>query len=602
MVASVTEARQSERRARVVELIGRDPWRGRDLTGAEQVIELAGSQPKHARRAGKGSIVRLRRDEDGWRVDDVLAPPNSALARMYAIAGEHGLDPTFPAAVEDEVAKLKADPGIDDPALEDLTHLPFVTIDGPGTRDLDQAAYLEREGEGFVVWYALADPAHCVTVGSALFDEALRRGASYYLPGFAVPMLPRALSEDIVSLEPEANRRAVVFRMTLDATGSCTKTTILRARVRSRAQLTFAQVERFLHDPKGHPLPVAEASESVALLPAVGQARLRDAAERDVVHYRRTETELRLDETGTLKFVIELGRRGEVEQYNAQLSLLCNVEGAKYLQRNADSELVQPIYRVHPSPRPRRLAELEDLLRALCKRHGLDASRWTWRRESGQSLADFLAQLPHDGAEGRIAQAIHRQAVIVNLRSTFSAEPARHHGVGAEVYARFSAPMREIVGVFLHKEVFERLSGSASGGDDDALRAKIVDKANEAKALQKQITRDANRYAIDQLFEADRQHPQPARPWRRGTLMGLSRGKVHVLLDEPQIDIKLYVHHLEQLTDEAVTVSDDGTELVLGAARCRIGDEVRVQVRERDKGRDRWMIALDVQDAATGPA
>ena len=396
-----------------------------------------------------------------------------------------------------------------------------------------------------------------------------------------------------MSLEPNENRRAVVFRMTLDAEGGCSRTQILRARIRSRAQLTFGEVDRFLHDPKRHPLPVPEASESITLLPAIGQARLRDAAERGVVHYRRTESELKLDEAGTLKFVIELGRRGQVEQYNAQLSLLCNVEGARFLQQSANSELVQPIYRVHPSPRPKRLDELERLLEALCRRHGLETSRWTWRRKSGQSLADFLAQLPDDGAQGRIARAIHRQAVIVNLRSTFSPDPARHHGVGAEVYARFSAPMREIVGVFLHKEAFERMNGTAAGNDDDALRAKIVDKANEAKSLQKQITRAANRYAIDQLFEADRRHPRDERPWRSGTLMGLSRGKVHVLLDEPQIDIKLYVQHLEQLVDGPVTISDDGTELELGSARCRLGDVVRVQVRERDEGRDRWMIALE---------
>ncbi|HHH29464.1 MAG TPA: RNB domain-containing ribonuclease [Polyangiaceae bacterium] len=591
----MTQGHGSERRARVVELIDRDPWRARDVIDRDREIDLASSQPKRATEAGIGSIIRVRRDADGWRVDEILAPPKSALAHMYAIAGEHGLDPTFPQAVEDEVERLKMQPGIDDPALEDLTHLPFVTIDGPGTRDLDQAAYLERDGDGFVVWYALADPAHCVTVGSALFDEALRRGASYYLPGFAVPMLPRALSEDIVSLEPEQDRRAVVFRMALDAEGSCAKTEILRARVRSRAQLTFGQVERFLRDPEGHPLPVPEAAKSVALLPAIGQARLRDAAEREVVHYRRTETELRLDEAGTLKFVVELGRRGEVEQYNAQLSLLCNVEGARFLRAHADSELVQPIYRVHPSPRPKRLEELEELLEALCKRRDLDASRWTWRRDSGQSLADFLAQLPHEGPEGRLAQAIHRQAVLVNLRSTFSPEPARHHGVGAEVYARFSAPMREIVGIFLHKEVFERLSGVPSEGDDDALRSEIVNKANEAKTLQKQITREANRYAIDQLFEADRRHPLEKRPWRTGTLMGLSRGKVHVLLDDPRIDIKLYVQHLARIVGAPVTITDDGAELALGDDHCRIGDAVRVQVRERDKGRDRWMIALGTE-------
>jgi ribonuclease R len=584
--------REVTKQSLVGELIMSKPMRVRALLAPRAETALAGGQPKTAEQAGSGAIVRIREDDDGWRVDEVLAQRKTARNAMYRLAAEHGLDAAFPISVVAEVDQLLTDPGIGDPALEDLTHLPFVTIDGPGTRDLDQAAYLETDGDGWVVWYALADPAFCVTPGSALFDEALRRGASYYFPGLAVPMLPRALSEGVVSLSEGEDRRAVVFRMQLDARGACLQTHIHRARVRSRTQLTFGQVERFLIDPAASPLPDGDTQPSIALLPAIGRARMQDAAERDVVHYRRTETELKLDESGGIKFVVELGARGEVEQYNAQLSLLCNVEGARFLREHADGELLQPIYRVHPRPSAQRLDELESLLAALCTRHALDASVWRWNRSDGQSLAGFLGALPHDGPQGRIAQAVHRQAVLTNLRSSFSAEPASHYGVGAEVYARFSAPMREIVGVFLHKEIFERIEQRAGGEDDEALREKIVDKANEAKALQKTVTRAANRYALDQLFEADRRRPRQERPLRQGTVMGLTRGKVHVLLDDPVIDVKVYTRDLGD-----VRVSDDGAELAKGETRlCRIGDAVRLRVDDRDASRDRWTFSFESVD------
>src|SRR5690606_21608079 len=107
----------------------------------------------------------VERRASGWEATEALAAPRSPLARMYRIVARHGLDPFFPAAVRAEVAALVAEPGIDDDRLVDLTALPFVTIDGAGTRDLDQALYLAREGAELVVCYAIADAAHYVRPG-----------------------------------------------------------------------------------------------------------------------------------------------------------------------------------------------------------------------------------------------------------------------------------------------------------------------------------------------------------------------------------------------------------------------------------------------------
>ena len=126
------------------------------------------------------------------------SPVPSARDAVQAILNEEGLPPQFPPDVEAEVEALRRSPGLDDPSLLDLRALPFVTIDGPTSRDLDQALLVERDGDDLVVHYAIADAAYFVRPGSALFAEALRRGASYYVPGRVVPMLPPALSEGLI--------------------------------------------------------------------------------------------------------------------------------------------------------------------------------------------------------------------------------------------------------------------------------------------------------------------------------------------------------------------------------------------------------------------
>jgi len=512
------------------------------------------------------------------------------------IVEDRNLRTAFSAEVEAEVAALLAAPGIDDPTLVDLTAVPFVTIDDERSRDLDQAVVVDRLDGGFQVSYALADASFYVRPGSALFAEALQRGASYYLPGTMVPMLPRALSEGLISLNPSADRRATVFRMRLDRRGRCTKTAVVRGRVRSRFKLSFDGVQAFLDDPNRNGLGDPAVEESMRSLREVGLLRIRDAEDRDVVRYRRDEVEVRLGGSDGTTFVMTGSLRADVERYNEQVSLLCNVEGAKILERgDSANDAVQPIYRVHPPPTAERVTELEALLAGLCKQWNLDPHVWQWRHGGRLSLSELLEALPTGGRQARLAKVVHRHALMINGRSTFGAEPGRHFGVGAEVYARFSAPMREVVGIFLHKELWEKLEGTAGGRDDDALRAEVVQVANRAKLQQKALTDDSNRLVLDQMFGGDLLRPEGDRPQRCATVMGLALGKVHLLLDEPPVDVKVYLRDLKRSLGTELSISKDGLELRkgrAGKALCRLGDAVLAHVVGRDTRRDRWMLSL----------
>jgi ribonuclease R len=506
---------------------------------------------------------------------------------VQRIVDDFELRDAFPPAVEAEARALAERPGLDDPELTDLRGLPFVTIDDAGARDLDQALAVERDGDAFVVHYAIADASHFVRPGSALFEEALRRGASFYLPGRTVPMLPRSLSEGIVSLNAGVDRRAVVFEMKVEPDGRSRETRLVRARMRSRGKLTFEQVQAFVDGLSPCPVPGEPAvAASLRAFRDVGRARLEEAAERDVVRYRRNEVEVKLGGKG-MRFVVADGLRNDVERWNEQVSVLCNAEGARFLlEGSADEGIVEPIYRVHPPPEEGRVLAFEAQLEALAASHDLPRQRWTWRR--GRSLRAFLEALPDD----RVGRAVHRQAMLLNGRSTFSDKPAAHFGVGAEPYARFSAPMREIVGVYVHNEATEKLRGD--GRRDPELRARVIDSANRAKDLQKRLDDETNRLVIDRLFEKDL--GRTPRPLRSGTLMGITPGKLHVTLDQPAIDVKVYMGDLGRALGGArLAVDGAGVELRRadsGQVLFRLGDAVQLVVQGKDRRRDRWVLVL----------
>jgi len=156
------------------------------------------------------------------------------------ILAQHKIDIQHSDACLAEAEQRQNEPGLDDAKLAQWHTLPFITIDNPDSRDLDQALLIEPAADnGYRVRYALADAAYYVPPGSALFKEALRRGVTYYTPLLAAPMLPESLSSGLISLNPHEDRRALVFDMLLKDDGQVLNTSIVRALIRSAGKSNY---------------------------------------------------------------------------------------------------------------------------------------------------------------------------------------------------------------------------------------------------------------------------------------------------------------------------------------------------------------------------
>jgi len=236
---------------------------------------------------------------------------------VAVIEAELGLTAEFPEEVERAARQAAGDPRL--PRL-DRTDIPFVTIDPPGSRDLDQALHLARDGSGFVVHYAIADVAAFVAPGDPIDEEAHRRGETLYGAVSRIPLHPTVLSEGAASLLPDAIRPALLWTIRVDAEGEGTDVHVERALVRSRGQFDYDGVQQELDG--------GTAAESFTLLGEVGRLRKVREAARGGVSLPLPEQVVEGDGD---RWRLGFRRMSAVEEWNAQISLLTGMAAASLM-------------------------------------------------------------------------------------------------------------------------------------------------------------------------------------------------------------------------------------------------------------------------------
>ncbi|WP_156498896.1 RNB domain-containing ribonuclease, partial [Oleiphilus sp. HI0079] len=174
---------------------------------------------------------------------------------------------------------------------EDLSDVPFFTVDGERTRDMDDALYIARDGSGWLLSVAIADPEALISSEPELEKEVLERSASLYAPGKIVPMLPEKLSSDLCSLVEGKKRLAKVFKIQVSETGELTDFTISQAAITSAQKLSYAQASGV----ESTELKSVVA-EQLPLLQSLSEKMLEWRRENACVQQGRTEFYLELND------------------------------------------------------------------------------------------------------------------------------------------------------------------------------------------------------------------------------------------------------------------------------------------------------------------
>lgn len=162
-----------------------------------------------------------------------------------------GRQQDFPPEVLDAASQIAGNLGVvgqaeKKHAREDLTSDPIFTIDGPMTKDYDDALSLRPVENGIEVGIHIADAAAVVFPDSPLDQEALERVNSLYLPDTRIPMLPTMLSEDVCSLRQGEERLAVSLLVRFDEDDQLQGNQFVLSRVRVQRQLTYSEANELV--------------------------------------------------------------------------------------------------------------------------------------------------------------------------------------------------------------------------------------------------------------------------------------------------------------------------------------------------------------------
>jgi len=408
--------------------------------------------PNKRMKAEDGDLVRGHISQHPYpngraqaHIDAVIGKPGEDHIEHRFIMAKAGLQPGFSDEVQQQVNELLA--GGLESELEkrtDLTHLPFVTIDSAGTRDIDDALYAEAHSQGWSLWIAIADPAALIQPGSALDCSAQQAATSSYFPDQVLPMLPPELSEQLCSLQENELRLAMVVELKIAEDGSIDSCHLHNAKILSQAKLSYVQVAALIKG-EDNEIP-AELHGHIIHLHNCSQALSQYRAEHCLIMEERPDYKIITDDQGKAKEIVKL-ERNQAHRLVEECMLACNRSIASWL-----AEQQTGFFITHNGVRTERIGEVVALIR---EQLSLE------RKPKIQTLAEFVEwvqKAEQSDSEYPIRTIISRQLERSNLTLTAGA----HFGLGFEYYTTFTSPLRKYNDLLLHRLIKSLLDDKAA--------------------------------------------------------------------------------------------------------------------------------------------
>lgn len=439
---------------------------------------------------------------------------------------------------------------------KDLRNIPFITIDGITARDFDDAIYVERTGNGWVLWVAIADVSFYVTKDSAIDKGAFSRGTSVYFPERAFHMLPRALSENLCSLRPNEPRLAMVAKMTMDGSGNRKETEIMNAVILSRRRATYEEIQQErdqnLKNPKWEYAPHYELYEQLR----------RIKRERGSIDFDLPEPVILVDDQGN---PTEIVNRDRLDSHRL-------IEEFMIAANEASTEWILEkgwpfIFRVHEEPSHDSLLTYQKLAASFGANFPI--------REGDMSriISKYVRDIDKHPAKDVLNMALLRSM----KQAIYTATHGIHFGLASEAYTHFTSPIRRYPDLLVHRmlklALIHKTPRNAEQLEQDLQKA--ADHCSYRERLAADAERESRR--IKQVRYMTRHLGDEF----EGKINGMNKNGFFVQLDEPYVDGMV---PKDSLTDDFYEFNEDKM-LFYGKRKKRVykvGDRVRIQVVRAD--------------------
>lgn len=381
-----------------------------------------------------------RKPEGG--IVSILGSPKDTEALISSLLLNEGIEEKFPNEVLQELDKIDEDFSDELENRKDLRHLDIITIDGSDAKDLDDAVYVEKTEDGYKLFVSIADVSYYVKENTELDAEALKRGNSIYLVDRVIPMLPRKLSNNLCSLNPNEDKLTFTVEMDLDKRGKVIKNDFYKSVIKSKYRMTYENVNTILEkDEKSEEYrnlydKYRKIDEMLKNMLELSKIIRSNKKRRGSIDFELPEIKVVLDENKAVKDIV-LRSRGEAERIIEDFMVIANETVAEKLFW----EEIPAIYRVHEDPDKAKVQALnETLIKFGYSLKGLEEIH----PGKFQNIIERTTGLP----EGYL---IHKLILRAMQRARYANKNLGHFGLASKYYLHFTSPIRRYSDLIVHR-------------------------------------------------------------------------------------------------------------------------------------------------------
>ncbi|AKJ64296.1 ribonuclease R family protein [Kiritimatiella glycovorans] len=497
---------------------------------------------------------------------------------MQCIIRSHGYRQEFPAEVEEEQQRLMASPPpVEHEHRRDRTEEVAFTIDPDTARDFDDAISIREHPEGgWLLGVHIADVSHYVRPGSAMDVEAAKRGNSVYLVDRVIMMLPEKVTAELCSLKPDRVRAAHTMECRITDEGEILSSDTFPASIRSRARLTYRQVQAYFDEGTAAGIP-AEVQKGLSRLHTLTMRWRRDRLRHGSIDLALPEVECRLDTEGRIKGV-ETREGSEAQHLVEECMLLAN----RVVARRLHEAPCPALYRVHGDPEPDQWSQMAAELESL----GI-----TDPPSNQSEINAMLRRLP----DGWLRYAAMLCVLRNFQRAYYTTEPGGHFGLGFECYSHFTSPIRRYPDLLIHR----LLSALEQNAPPPCTAEQLANLADHCSQTEREAE-EAEKESVEQKrveYYADQLRKGHTGPYRAHIVRFLKKGLIVELEESLQRGLVAF----SGITDDFYRLNEERTRAVgrRGKKRMHIGEAIDVLLVKVDTAR-RWLDFQFADERRTG--
>lgn len=431
---------------------------------------------------------------------------------------------------------------------KDLTMLPFITIDGENTRDIDDAIYCKKTDDGWKLWVAISDVSAFIEEDSIIDKEAYRRTSSVYTPLRYSAMLPENLSSNLCSLMADVERLAMVCYMHLGEDGKVQNYSFYEGVIRSKARMTYNEVEKFLNNALDveYDGSVLNNLTNICNLHSVLRKYRKDNL---IVTPREDNFRYILDEERQVQGV-SVSEYQESHEVVEEVMLLANMSAAQFLNEHFENG----IYRTNNGFKTNSIKNLESYLRDI----GIDFEG------SMDKLEDFRKVFPALVEHKPLMQALNS---FIN-KSGYSIEKGLHIGLGINKYTYFTSPIRRYADIVVHRMIKSVLYNKNVKGVTQEFIDHLNNVEDDIANVSSNIVRLMNCKLLKNIDLKS----------ALGTVIDINRFGCKVNLNDYNVDGFLHTHTINDKMD----FDDSIKKLTSDSVNIQLGDIIEVEIKDID--------------------